>query len=120
MTPASPQLQALIAESRADPRNPAIHNEIGILLLKSGNPAEAERAFLRCTNLAPDAAGAWHHLALAYQRQGKYTQAIDAYQKRIEIEPQVDAYDYAARLLLAIGEKAQALPLFGLGYELDP
>lgn len=120
MSSANQYFQSLVAASRADPRNPAIYNEIGLFFLKTGNPGEAEKAFLRCTSLAPDAAGAWHHLALAYQRQGKYAQAIDAYRRRVTLEPQIDAYEQIGRLLLALGDKAEALPFFELGYQLEP
>ena len=120
MQNAPQELLALIAASRADPFNAAIHNEIGLFQLRVGNPAEAEKAFRRCTDLAPNLAGGWHHLALAYQRQGKYTQAIEAYKRRLTIEPQIDAYEFTGRLLLAVGDKAAAIPFFEQGYELEP
>lgn len=61
--------------------------QLGVVLLASSDPAGAEAALQRVTQQEPRWASAQMALADAYYSGGKFKEAIDAYRKTSEIEP---------------------------------
>ena len=65
----------------------AARYQLGVVLLASSDAPGAEAALLRVTQQEPRWAAAHTTLGLAYHAGGKYKEAIDAYRKASEIEP---------------------------------
>lgn len=65
----------------------AARYQLGVVLLASSDAAGAEAALLKVTQQEPRWASAHTALGLAYYGGGKFTEAIDAYRKASEIEP---------------------------------
>ena len=61
--------------------------QLGVVLLASGDPAGAEAALIRVTQQEPRWAAAQMALGDAYYGGGKFKEAMDAYRKASEIEP---------------------------------
>lgn len=61
--------------------------QLGVVLLASSDPAGAEAALIRVTQQEPRWASAQMALGDAYYGGGKFKEAIDAYRKASEIEP---------------------------------
>ena len=93
---AQKSLAAGVAPAGADPRQvkayqgtlqSMIHSALGILELKLGNDAEAEKQLKAATlveNIQPDAY-VWYHLALAMDHQKHYPQALAAVNQALRI-----------------------------------
>jgi tetratricopeptide (TPR) repeat protein len=60
-------------------KEPAVHFDYGIALLRADKPAEAEREFRRAIELEPHFGLAYFNLALTLDRQGRREDAIAAY-----------------------------------------
>jgi membrane associated rhomboid family serine protease len=67
---------------------------LGYEALRAGRNEEALRWLSEATRLAPDEAGSWFNLGLAYQRLSKVDQARDAYERAHRLRP--DEPDYRA------------------------
>jgi Tfp pilus assembly protein PilF len=61
--------------------------QLGVVLLASSDPSGAEAALIRVTQQEPRWAAAQMALGDAYYGGGKFIQAIDAYRKASDIEP---------------------------------
>ena len=48
---------------------------------------EATYRWLKAVEIDPTYAAAWNNLGIAYEQQGKFTEARKAYEKAIELEP---------------------------------
>ena len=70
-------------EAGADPKNPKIYNNLGLVLGKLGRYEETLEAFKK----TGDRAVAHNNLGYIYFLQGKYEKAIAAFEKAIEIKP---------------------------------
>jgi len=69
----------------ADPNSPAAAYNLGVLLSKMGQLAEAEELIRRTLRLAPDAAMATHSLAHILLAQGRYREAWPLYEVRVHM-----------------------------------
>lgn len=65
----------------------AARYQLGVVLLASSDAAGAEAALLKVTQQEPRWASAHSALGLAYYGGGKFKEAVDAYRKASEIEP---------------------------------
>jgi len=59
----------------------------GYHALNQRRDAQAERWFDKATRLKPDQASAWYDLGIACERQEKWSQATDAFQHAVQLEP---------------------------------
>jgi len=97
---AEPLCRVLAAERPTDPGNHANHC---IALRKLGRHAEAVGAGRQATALAPDSPVVWLALANALASAGEFSQAADAYERVIAINPKFSpAHDSLCRVLLQI------------------
>ena len=97
---AEPLCRSLIAERPADPGN---HSNYCIALRKLGRHAEAITAGRHATALAPHSPVVWLALANALTSAGELSQAADAYERVIAINPKFSpAHDSLCRVLLQI------------------
>lgn len=71
------------------PDNPAALNNRGNLMMISENPAEAQKSYLAATTSSPDDAYVWIGLARAYKALKQITEATDAFNKAVAINPEI-------------------------------
>ena len=67
-----------------EPKNPLLWEMVGRFLLASGKPAEAEVAFLKSIELAPDFTASYYQLGVIYAAQKKFPEAEKRLAKVIE------------------------------------
>jgi tetratricopeptide (TPR) repeat protein len=89
--------------------------------MRAGQPAQAEAAFLRATEAAPDSAPAWLDLGLAQLKAGKLPEATASMQRALRIDPSA----HGAHLFLGIAEYqtnhiSEALADLGQAVQEDP
>jgi tetratricopeptide (TPR) repeat protein len=63
------------------------HYNAGVLLAKLGRRTEAEQAYRRCVELAPEHASAWNNLGMLLRQRGDTAEALAAYRKAVAARP---------------------------------
>jgi tetratricopeptide (TPR) repeat protein len=106
--------------TRAYPPYADAYNNIGVVEMKLGHPAEARQAFETAVNVNPKAAGGYVNLARMDLGAKEYTRADELLTKALTLEPnRLDAIvlDAQTKLLLhdpdaviALAKKAHAVP----------
>jgi Tfp pilus assembly protein PilF len=61
--------------------------EFGIKVAQNGLWKEAAYRWEKATQLDPTYGAAWNNLAVAYEQQGNFDKAREAYEKAVELEP---------------------------------
>ena len=61
--------------------------EFGIKVAQSGLWKEAAYRWEKAVKLDPTYGAAWNNLAIAYEQQGNFDKAREAYEKAVELEP---------------------------------
>ena len=74
---------------RQDPNFAEGHNNLGLVLLQSGNAQKAETAFKEATRLKPQYAEAHYNLALAFRQEGKKADAQQEFDKAFQLAPEL-------------------------------
>ena len=93
---------------------------VGLELLDSGEPAEAEQAFLRSLRVEGITAAALTGAGVAAQRQGLLTEAVRYYERAKEIEPEsVAAHNNLGAALYGLGELYPARQAFKVAFALS-
>jgi len=99
--------QKLIALWEKDSSNPAIAAQVGLTSAKLGNVEDAMRFLGIAASLEPNNASHYYNLAVVTDRAGAYQDAIDFYQKSLEVDavfggnrsvPRTSIYDRLAKL----------------------
>jgi Flp pilus assembly protein TadD len=72
------------ADARSDAKAQV---EFGIAVAQRGLWREAAYRWERATQLDPTYAAAFNNLAIAYEQQGDFDKARNAYEKAVELEP---------------------------------
>ena len=83
--PESDRLLASVAHHA--PNHPAVLNELGVRMLGRGAPKEAQAMFDRATQADPKSPALWANLASSPKALGRQTEALDALDKALELEP---------------------------------
>jgi len=111
-------LEAAVANGKADQANKLLSNvylKEGMALVKAGKNAEAIEA-LEKSNSYVESANAYKLIASAYTKLGKSKNAIDAYKKYLEVDPNAkDAADVMftiAATAQKAGDKATAIEYY--------
>src|SRR5262249_29609746 len=84
---------------------PEPHNNLGIVLLSSGDPGRAEAAFREAIRLQPDYADAHGNLANLLARQGEFASARDHFETALRLKPTDAAVRY--NFAVALGRARQ-------------
>ena len=74
---------------RRDPKFAEGHNNLGLVLLQSGDTRKAEAEFEEAVRLKPQFAEAHYNLALAFRQQGKESEAQHEMEKAYELAPEL-------------------------------
>jgi protein O-GlcNAc transferase len=72
-----------------DPNFAEGHNNLGLVLLQSGNVEKAETEFKEAARLKPAYAEAHYNLALAFRQEGRQSQAQEEFEKAYQIAPEL-------------------------------
>lgn len=75
---------AVSANSRSDAKAQV---EFGIEVARRDLWKEAEYRWRRATEIDPSYAAAWNNLGIAYEQEGKFDEAREAYEKALALEP---------------------------------
>lgn len=110
------QATSYYEESLKNTYNKETQNNYALACFHLGDFEKAEELFVFLLNDGqPDKAVSFNH-ALLMTKIGKYKQAIDSYNKAIEISPDLcDAYNNLALLYKALGYHQEALIVFDIG-----
>ena len=81
------QITSTLEALRQNPNSPALHNELGSLLVQKGFPKDAEREFERAVNLDGNYYPAWYNLGLVRASAGDDSGARRAFYKTIAEKP---------------------------------
>src|SRR5262249_24283005 len=85
------------------------------------NPAGAEAAYRRASELKPDLAQAHYHLGVALREQGKWAEAEAPYRKAIELKPDyAEAHCNLGEILQRKGRFTEALAPRRRAHEFGP
>jgi tetratricopeptide (TPR) repeat protein len=80
-------LAAYQEAARLDSSVPAVHHNIGLMLMRLGRFGEAIEPFIEALRLDPHYRNARYHLSHAYTQLGRYDEAIDSWTKFLELVP---------------------------------
>ncbi len=107
--------------TEAAPTYAEAHNSFGILLLETGQTAEARDVLERAVALRPDYANAHTNLGNALSESGMGEEAVAAYRKAIALDPyDLQAHHRLARTHLALGAVDRALAACTTALAIDP
>ncbi len=70
-----------------NPGSAQLYNNIGVAKQALQRYGAAKKAFKRAIAIAPNYAMAHYNLGSVYDAQGKFSRAIDSYQKAIDLDP---------------------------------
>jgi hypothetical protein len=122
---APPQLDVAIAEQRnlvsARPSDAGVWNDLGNLLVMSGNLDEADGAYARALELDPGSVQARFNLGLLRQQRGDLDGAVSEYLELLELEPRhARALYQLGAAYEAQGQRELALERYAAAFTLDP
>jgi Tfp pilus assembly protein PilF len=76
--------QAHAGDARSDAREQV---EFGIKVARNGLWKEAAYRWEKAVQIDPTYAAAWNNLAIAFEQQGNFDRAREAYEKAVELDP---------------------------------
>lgn len=80
-----------------DPKYVVAYNDTGIVLEALGEPEAAEEMYLKAIEIAPDYPNTYANLALLYEEQKDYTQAVVYWVKRVMVGSPSDTWTGVAK-----------------------
>ncbi len=101
--------EAHYRESLAIKPQPAIYNDLGVVLEREGLPAEAVEAYRAALKLDPKSAAANYNLGSSLARSGKYAEAERHFRAAIKADPKnAAAHQALAEVLEKLGRADEA------------
>lgn len=79
------QIRATLQDLQANPNSPALHNELGQLLVQKGFPKDAAREFERAVNQDGRFYQGWYNLGLVRAGSGDFSGAERAFERTVHI-----------------------------------
>jgi Flp pilus assembly protein TadD len=79
-----PLASGTVADDRDDAR---AHVEFGISVAQAELWQEAIYRWKRAAEIDPSYAAAWNNLGIAYEREGLFDEALEAYETALDLEP---------------------------------
>lgn len=103
----------------AQPDNPVLWNDQGVLLTRQGNDMEAERCFRAALSLAPDYAEPYANLAAMRFRMGWLDEAVRLQTSAVQFAPEVPGHAERLEAYRAVagGETEKKV---GISFRVDP
>jgi Tfp pilus assembly protein PilF len=94
-----------------DPTQPTLHNNIGVVRLRSERYAEAAEAFREAVRLDPAYANAYRNLGRALELNGETDGALEQYRAALALRPEDrQVRFFLGRLLVTAGQPQAAIP----------
>ncbi len=120
-----PNLSKAIEEQRRliseRPQDPAVYNDLGNLLILASRPEEAEEAYRKAVEIAPDRVSALFNLGLLEQQRGELREALRLYRRVLEIQPQhAWAWYQIGTLYEHWGWEGRAVDAYANAFRIDP
>jgi Flp pilus assembly protein TadD len=105
---------------RVNPRDAELHDDVALLYLAAGRPADAVRHFAASAELKPDTASAHFNVATALSVDGRLDEAIRAYRRALALRPDyASAHNNLGTVLVLRGEQVEAIRHFREAVRLD-
>jgi Flp pilus assembly protein TadD len=115
---------ALAAAQEAVKLNPSFadgHQQLGLILARTGDASGAEAAFRRVLAIDRSRSAAHHEIGLIHEQTGRLASAIDEFREAVRLAPcSVGPREALARALAANGDTGQSRSEFQLLKSLDP
>jgi len=106
---------------RLDPARAAAWNDLGALLLRSGNTEEAVSDLRRAVSLDPGLAAAHCNLGAALAKTGAWDEAASEVSKALAIDPRhAPAHYYLGQVMLEQGKPDEAIAAWRRALEITP
>jgi protein O-mannosyl-transferase len=86
----------------------AAYTDLGADLDQAGNNAEAQESYDRAVQFDPGMYNAYLNRALLFEKQGKLGQAVEDYQRSVELHPSVQGYSLLGRALQRLNRVSEA------------
>jgi len=103
------------------PQDPAVHNDLGSLLLLAERTEEAEAAYRKAIELDPDKVSALFNLAQLQQQRGELREALRLYNRVVEVQPNHAWGHYQIGTLHEKwGQDGKAIDHYARAFALDP
>ncbi len=120
-----PNLQAALEKQQRlaaeRPRDAAVFNDLGNLLVMAGQPSEAEAAYRKAVEIDPHRLSALYNLGLLLLQGGKTGEARQLFEKVLEIEPRhAWAHYQIGALQERKGNRSRAIREYAQAFRLDP
>jgi len=113
--------KSVVERLTQEPKNPALLNELGDLLMQYGRPQQAVTQYQKAIRAQPDLAIAWNNLGVAYTATDRSEEGESAYRRAIKLNP---AYALAYYNLGANfdqrGDYDNAINYYQRAIEIDP
>ncbi|MCB1034099.1 MAG: tetratricopeptide repeat protein [Acidobacteria bacterium] len=104
-----------------NPSDSKVVNDLGNLLILAGRQEEAEAAYQRAIELAPEDPVPLYNLALLRQRQGRGKEALDTFKAVVKLDPNnAWAHYQVGALYEGFNDKSRAITAYGRAFALDP
>jgi hypothetical protein len=103
------------------PRDPVVHNKLGICYQKLENSAMARRSYERALELNPDYAEAWNNVGTLEQSAERLEEAVAAYKAAIRLRPDLATpWKNLGNAYLALEKPEEAFEAYQEAFRLDP
>jgi Tfp pilus assembly protein PilF len=112
--------EAHYRESLAIEPQPAIYNDLGVVLERQGLPESAVEAYRSALALDPDSDSAHYNLGASLARAGEYAEAESHLQAALEIRPNSKTYTGLGIVRWQQGRQGEAMASLRAAIEADP
>jgi len=103
------------------PRDPVLHNRLGMCYQNAGERKLARRQYDRALELNPRYAEVWNNLGTVEQSAKRLKEAVTAYKKAIEIKPDLAAaWKNLGSAYLGLERSTEAFEAYQEAFRLDP
>ncbi|HYU31186.1 MAG TPA: tetratricopeptide repeat protein [Thermoanaerobaculia bacterium] len=103
------------------PQDPAVYNDLGNLLVLASRTDEAEAAYRKAVEIAPDRVSALFNLALLQQQRGELREALHLYRRVLDLQPQhAWAWYQVGALYEHWGQEGRAVDAYSQSFRIDP
>lgn len=103
------------------PGDPQVLNDLGNLLVLVGEPEEAEEAYRRALEIAPEMTSARYNLGLLLLQTERPRRALEQFERVLEAEPEHAWAHYQIGAIHDLrGAERQAVKHYGRAFRLDP
>jgi len=106
---------------KSNPNHVDAHNNLGIILLRSGKPQKAKSCFEKAIEINPNHASAHNNLGVVFRQLGELQKAISCHQKAIEIQPNnASAHNNLGEVFRLLGKLQKAKSCYQKAIEIQP